>query len=270
MTSTPNLVALLGPAATASLLSLPKVSTLYLLRASPGEIMHLGKAADGEANDASDSGGSSSKNSGWLFRQPAIAAMEPHVRVKGAKLLATAIKSAAAADEPSLGRRAALDGSVGASLRADLDRRVVLLVPTVEFVPEEDKVLAVPVDIFDDAGDNVNAKHRGGAKLVRQKQIDKLEKILRQRLARCHSDEQRSQVMASRDVQALQREIEMWKRGGGGGGGGGGAAGAATAGGGAGAGGGGAGAGGGAAAAASGLPARRDRESDEYADLDDL
>lgn len=206
----PNLEALLGSAAAVqSLLSLEngKVTPLFLLSCSAGKMFHLGKQQQ-QDNNKNDDGNTTNTDTGstpnsWIFHQPQITSISnPRLRVKAANALAEAIKKCAAADHG----HSSTDGAVGRDNKEKFEKKVELLIPKVDFVDEEEKQLAVPVDIHDPNAQNKNAKHRSGNRLKKQKRADEIERILGGILARCGSDEEKERKMKTREFLALQRE----------------------------------------------------------------
>jgi hypothetical protein len=212
MATYPNLQALLGSAsAVQSLLSLEngKVTPLFLMTCSPGKMFHLGstKSTENKNNDDASNNISSTPDS-WIFRQPQITKIEnARLRVKAANILAEAIKKCAAADHG----HSSTDGSVGKENREKFEKRVELLIPKVEYIDEEDKQLAVPIDIHDKSQENKNAKHRSGKRFKNQKRVEEIEHILASMLARCATEEEKISLMRQREFQALKTEQDNLK-----------------------------------------------------------
>ncbi len=140
----PNLVALLGKSHADTLLALPGVSLHNLLASTPAAITQLGKpvAAAAAAATAETAAGDDGLSRGWIYRLEFVASLPPKEKQKGANIVASAIKIASGAD---VGRKAA-DGAVGREQLERARKRLQELVPLVDLVEEEDRVLARPDD----------------------------------------------------------------------------------------------------------------------------
>lgn len=209
--TSPNLCALLGEQVAQQLLSLPGVSHRTLLASSPAAITHLGKPSAASAAASSFEAHKNCNNSnddlgrGFLYTGvPLISSLDPSVRVKGANIVAAAIKAAAGAD---LGKSSP-DGAVGRDQLEKAKKRLEALVPMVDYIDDDQKVLDLPTDgsgggSGGSAGGNKNSQHRAGAQTKRQRELEKLEKQIKSKIGRCTTDEDREKALKSRDVQAL-------------------------------------------------------------------
>lgn len=211
-TPTPNLNILIGEAETKSLLALPSVTLPFLVSSSAAKILYLGSihdqqeatAAPGIKSDAAVDVVSTPNS--WIYTQirDVSSIQNAKIRRKAATLLAEAIKKCAAVDQA----RGARDGAIGKVEREKFDKALDHLVPKVEYIDEEDRVENAPVDIFDSAGQNKNAKHRSGARFKNEKRLLIIDKTMSTMLNRCATDDQKEQVMTTRGFQALMREKE--------------------------------------------------------------